>query len=148
MEWPEAVASQPHVCSNLAPKGRLEPGQDTHRVPGMLPAINSDGERLGHGSQLDSPPCLTACPALPCPPLYAEICKFLPLDCLMQRYSLEARPLVWVTRAIRRVKTAESRVQALQREQPRPALAGCHLQECGPSVAGSDFPKETRILDS
>lgn len=74
----------------------------------------------------DSPPCLTACPTLPYPLLCAEICKFLPLDCLMQRYSLEARPLMWVARAIRRVKTAETSVQALQREQLRPALAGCH----------------------
>lgn len=73
-----------------------------------------------------SPPCLTACLAPPSPPLCAKICKFLPLDCLVQRYSLEARPLMWVARAIRRVKTAETSVQALQREQLRPALAGCH----------------------
>lgn len=53
-------------------------------MPGMLPAINSDGERLGHGSQLGLstlPYCLP-CPALPS--LCAESCKFLPLDCLMQ----------------------------------------------------------------
>ena len=73
----------------------------------------------------DSPPCLTACPALPYPlcVLRAASSSLWTASC---RYSLEARPLMWVTRAIRRVKTAETSVQALQREQLRPALAGCH----------------------
>lgn len=60
----------------------------THRVPGMLLAINSDGERLGCDSRLGLSALLLA---LLYPPSHAKTCGILslPLDCLVQRYSWE-----------------------------------------------------------
>lgn len=65
----------------------------THRVPGMLLAINSDGERLGYDSQLLLSACLCLpCSALVCMPRSVGFCSF-PQDHLVQIHDLEARLL-------------------------------------------------------